>query len=70
LTSSPGRSPRVEYDSIDEFFFVAAPAGGQTFQALTVSIRDQIWARVKVTVTVGIARTRTLAKLILNVKIG
>jgi len=57
-------SPRVEYYSIDEFFFVAAPAGGQTFQELAVSIRDQIWERVKVPVTVGIARTRTLAKLI------
>jgi nucleotidyltransferase/DNA polymerase involved in DNA repair len=57
-------SPRVEYYSIDEFFFVAAPARGQTFQDLAVSIRDRTWERVGVPVTVGIARTRTLAKLI------
>jgi nucleotidyltransferase/DNA polymerase involved in DNA repair len=57
-------SPRVEYYSIDEFFFTAAPAVGQTMQQLAASIRDQIWKRVKVPVTVGIARTRTLAKLI------
>jgi DNA polymerase V len=57
-------SPRVEYYSIDEFFFVAAPPGGQTLQELAVSIRDRIKERVQVPVTVGIARTRTLAKLI------
>jgi nucleotidyltransferase/DNA polymerase involved in DNA repair len=54
----------VEYYSIDEFFFVAMPARGQTFQELAVSIRDRIWEWVGVPVTVGIARTRTLAKLI------
>ncbi len=57
-------SPRVEYYSIDEFFFAAMPAPGQTFQDLAVSIRDEIRERVGVPVTVGIARTRTLAKLI------
>ncbi|MFO0893210.1 MAG: nucleotidyltransferase [Isosphaeraceae bacterium] len=57
-------SPKVEYYSIDEFFFQAVVARGQTFQALAESMRDRIWERVKVPVTVGIARTRTLAKLI------
>ena len=57
-------SPRVEYYSIDEFFFLAGPARGQTFQELAVALRDRIWERVRVPVTVGIARTRTLAKLI------
>ena len=57
-------SPRVEYYSIDEFFFVAGAGPGQTFQELAVSIRDRIRERVGVPVTVGIARTRTLAKLI------
>jgi len=57
-------SPRVEYYSIDEFFFMAAPARSQTFQELAIVLRDQVSKRVKVPVTVGIARTRTLAKLI------
>jgi nucleotidyltransferase/DNA polymerase involved in DNA repair len=57
-------SPRVEYYSIDEFFFLAIPLRGKTFQETALLIRDQIWERVRVPVTVGIARTRTLAKLI------
>src|SRR3954471_13126379 len=57
-------SPRVEYYSIDEFFFVASPPRGRTFQEAAVLIRDRIWERVRVPATVGIARTRTLAKLI------
>ena len=57
-------SPRVEYYSIDEFFFLAAPQRGQTFCDVAVTIRDRIWEQVRVPVTVGIARTRTLAKLI------
>jgi nucleotidyltransferase/DNA polymerase involved in DNA repair len=46
-------SPRVEYYSIDEFFFSALPARGQTFDELARSIRDRITARVGVPVTVG-----------------
>lgn len=57
-------SPRVEYYSIDEFFFLAEPRRGQDFAALARSIRDAILAEVGVPVTVGIARSRTLAKLI------
>jgi nucleotidyltransferase/DNA polymerase involved in DNA repair len=57
-------SPRVEYYSIDEFFFLAAPRPGQTFGDLAVSIRDRIREVVGVPATVGIARSRTLAKLI------
>lgn len=57
-------SPRVEYYSIDEFFFAALPPRGRTFQEAAVLIRDRVWERVGVPVTVGIARTRTLAKLI------
>jgi nucleotidyltransferase/DNA polymerase involved in DNA repair len=57
-------SPRVEYYSIDEFFFLAAPARGQTFQEAAVALRDRVWERVRVPVTVGLARSRTLAKLI------
>src|SRR5438270_9466157 len=57
-------SPRVEYYSIDEFFFAAMPARGQTFQELAVTIRDRVSERGGVPGTVGVARTRTLAKLI------
>jgi DNA polymerase V len=57
-------SPRVEYYSIDEFFFQAVTDGKQTFQELAYAVRDRISERVGVPVTVGIARTRTLAKLI------
>lgn len=57
-------SPRVEYYSIDEFFFTVVEPRGGTFQGLADSIRDRVWERVGVPVTVGIARTRTLAKLI------
>jgi DNA polymerase V len=57
-------SPRVEYYSIDEFFFLALPGRGATFQETAQSIRDRVSRQVGVPVTVGIARTRTLAKLI------
>ncbi len=57
-------SPRVEYYSIDEFFFDASVAPADDFQSFAVTIRDEIMGRVHVPVTVGIARTRTLAKLI------
>ncbi len=57
-------SPRVEYYSIDEFFFTAEGACADDFQRLAESMRDQIWERLGVPATVGIARTRTLAKLI------
>ena len=57
-------SPRVEYYSIDEFFFQAVVNRGQSFQELAWAMRDEIWDRLRVPVTVGIARTRTLAKLI------
>ena len=57
-------SPRVEYYSIDEFFFQVAPMRGKSFQETAEAIRDKIWSELRVPVTVGIARSRTLAKLI------
>ena len=54
----------VEYYSIDEFFFEAASPPGGDFQEYAASIRDRLMERVRVPVTVGLARTRTLAKLI------
>ena len=57
-------SPKVEYYSIDEFFFDASVAPAGDYQAYAVIVRDRIMECVHVPVTVGIARTRTLAKLI------
>ena len=57
-------SPTVEYYSIDEFFFVAVPLPGTSLQETAEAIRDRIWQEVGVPVTVGIAKTRTLAKLL------
>jgi nucleotidyltransferase/DNA polymerase involved in DNA repair len=55
-------SPRVEYYSVDEFFF-EVPAGAN-FQEMAERMRDAVLREVGVPVTVGIARTKTLAKLI------
>jgi DNA polymerase V len=57
-------SPRVEYYSIDEFFFEVTPGAGQDEIHYAEMLRDRIWERVRVPVTVGIGRTKTLAKLI------
>jgi DNA polymerase V len=57
-------SPAVEYYSVDEFFFVAEPRSGQSLQAYAEAMRDHIMAEVKVPVTVGLARSKSLAKLI------
>jgi DNA polymerase V len=57
-------SPAVEYYSIDEFFFSAEGAPGQSPQALAVELRDRLHAAVGVPVTVGIARSKSLAKLV------
>ncbi|HEV3165987.1 MAG TPA: nucleotidyltransferase [Isosphaeraceae bacterium] len=57
-------SPRVEYYSIDEFFFEAVPQRGKTLHETAELLRARVWDEVRVPVTVGIARTRTLAKLI------
>jgi nucleotidyltransferase/DNA polymerase involved in DNA repair len=57
-------SPKVEYYSIDEFFFEAHPPHGMDYQVYAAAIRDRIMEAVRVPVTVGIARSKTLAKLI------
>jgi DNA polymerase V len=57
-------SPKVEYYSIDEFFFEATPPRGMDYQRYAEVVRDRIMERVRIPVTVGIARSRTLAKLI------
>jgi len=54
----------VEYYSIDEFFFRAEPhAYGQPLSATALAIRDHIREVAGLPVTIGIARTRALAKL-------
>jgi DNA polymerase V len=57
-------SPAVEYYSIDEVFFLAEPSRGMTLQKTAEVIRARILHAVGVPATVGIARSRTLAKLI------
>ena len=57
-------SPKVEYYSIDEFFFDATPPRGLDCLQCALKIRDTMLKRVGVPVTMGIARTRTQAKLI------
>jgi impB/mucB/samB family len=57
-------SPRVEHYSIDEFFFEATPGPGKDERQYGEMLRDRIWERVRVPVTVGIRRTKTLAKLV------
>jgi DNA polymerase V len=57
-------SPSVEYYSIDEVFFLAEPSTGLSLQQTAEVIRARILELVGVPATVGIARSRTLAKLI------
>jgi nucleotidyltransferase/DNA polymerase involved in DNA repair len=57
-------SPRVEYYSIDEFFFEVPSGMAASPQGAAEAIRDHILQAVGVPVTVGVGRTRTLAKLI------
>lgn len=57
-------SPEVEYYSIDEVFFLAIPHRGLSLQETAEAIRQAVLEAIGVPVTVGIARSRTLAKLI------
>jgi DNA polymerase V len=57
-------SPQLEYYSIDEFFFRVEPdRRGEPIARTAAAIRDHIRAVAGLPVTIGIARTRTLAKL-------
>lgn len=55
-------SPRVEYYSIDELFFVVPQ--GEVPQAFAEKVREHILRKVRIPATVGIGRSRALAKLI------
>jgi len=56
-------SPRVEYFSIDEFFWEGIPLPKLSFLETARAVRDHIQRVVGVPMTVAYARTRTLAKL-------
>ncbi len=56
-------SPRVEYYSIDEFFWEGQTSRGQNYQQTAEGIREQIKRSTGLPLTVAFARTRTLAKL-------
>src|SRR2546421_551604 len=57
-------SPEVEYYSIDEFFFRVPIDKDRSLQETAEAMRNRILQQVRVPVTVGIARSKTLAKLI------
>ena len=54
----------VEYYSIDEFFFRVKVRPQDTLQSYALAMQATIQERVGVPVSIGIARSRTLAKLI------
>jgi nucleotidyltransferase/DNA polymerase involved in DNA repair len=61
LTVVRSISPKVEYYSVDEFFFEVQ---GDSLQGTAEALRERALREVGVPVTVGIGRTRTLAKLL------
>lgn len=56
-------SPTVEYYSIDESFFLLESASEAKLREQATRIRDAIKTEHRLPVTIGVARTRTLAKL-------
>jgi DNA polymerase V len=63
LTEVGTFSPKVEYYSIDEFFWEGYCRAGQNYQQTAVSIREHIKRSTGLPMTVAFARTRVLAKL-------
>ncbi len=57
-------SPRVEYYSIDEFFFEVTPGPGRPSTSTAKCFATASGSACRVPVTVGIGRTKTLAKLV------
>jgi DNA polymerase V len=56
-------SPKVEYYSIDEFFWEGHRAKGQSYQQTAETVREHIKRSTSLPMTIAFARTRTLAKL-------
>lgn len=57
-------SPCVEYYAIDEFFFTVEHHPNRSMEAFARDLRDTVKVQTHLPVTVGLARTRTLAKLL------
>jgi DNA polymerase V len=57
-------SPTVEFYSVDEFFFAVPTDSECSPQQMAVAFRDRVSRSVGVPVTVGIGRSKTLAKLL------
>jgi len=57
-------SPKVEFYSIDEVFFEVPASCRGSLQATAEQLRNRVLREVGVPVTVGLARTKTLAKLV------
>jgi DNA polymerase V len=58
-----GLSPTVEYYSVDEFFFEVPSDPKRSLQETATAYRDRVSRAVGVPVTVGIGRSKSLAKL-------
>lgn len=56
-------TPRIEVYSVDESFLDLSALGIESYAAWGRSLRDTIWRNVGVPVSIGIAPTKTLAKL-------
>lgn len=56
-------SPQIEKYSIDEAFLMLQPSRGQTLDSLGRAIKERIKSAIGIPVSVGIAETKTLAKV-------
>src|SRR5262249_23771609 len=56
-------SPKVEYFSVDEFFWEGVPYQGGTYRQTAEHVRGHVKQATGLPMTVAYARTRTLAKL-------
>ncbi len=56
-------TPRTEIYSIDEAFLELSQLATKDYQAVARKLRDRIWNEVGIPVSIGIAHSKTLAKL-------
>lgn len=56
-------TPRIEIYSIDEAFLELSQLATNDFRAVTMTLRDRIWNEVGIPVSIGLAHSKTLAKL-------
>ena len=62
MTTLKGFSPHVEVYSIDEMLLSLTDIDAD-YKALATEIKDTVWQHIRVPVGVGVAPTKTLAKL-------